>query len=73
MNNNLETMKISKLIDLLKKYQKELGDVPVFHQTDPECNGYGTIDHMSICYMDTNIGKAIFISPFHEYIEDELF
>ena len=43
MSDKLKTMKISELITLLKVYQKDLGDVPVFHQRDPEGNGFGTI------------------------------
>ena len=54
MSDKLKTMKISELITLLKVYQKDLGDVPVFHQRDPE-------------------GNAVFIMPYDEYIEDELF
>lgn len=69
----IKTMKVSELIELLGKYKKELGDIPVYHQTDPEGNGFGTIDKNSICYMETNNGKAVFISPYYEYIEDELF
>jgi hypothetical protein len=67
-------MKISELITLLKVYQKDLGDVPVFHQRDPEGNGFGTIHPRSLSYDDqTKVGTAVFIMPFDEYIEDELF
>ena len=70
----LQTMKISELITLLKVYQKDLGDVPVFHQRDPEGNGFGTINPRSIAYdSETKVGNAVFIFPFDEYIEDELF
>ena len=73
-NNRLQTMKISELITLLKVYQKDLGDVPVFHQRDPEGNGFGTIHPRSLSYDDqTTVGKAVFIMPFDEYIEDERF
>ena len=76
MAKKLKTMKISELITLLKAYQRENGDVPVFHQRDPEGNGYGTLDPQNIFYADktdTKIGKALFIAPFEEGIEDELF
>lgn len=70
----LKTLKLSELIALLTAYKKELGDVPVFHQTDPEGNGYGTLDAMSLYYdNETTVGTAVFIMPFEEYIEDKLY
>jgi len=72
--SRLQTMKISELITLLKAYQKDLGDVPVFHQRDPEGNGFGTIHPRSLSYdSETTVGNAVFIMPYDEYIEDELF
>lgn len=44
----MKTLKISKLIKILEAYRKELGDIPVFHQKDPEGNEFGTIDLRSI-------------------------
>lgn len=73
---SIETMKISELIAFLNAEKKRLGDVPVFHQSDPEGNGYGTINPRCIFYSDgtdTKIGKALFIAPFDEGIEDEIF
>lgn len=70
----LKTMKVSELIKVLQEYKKELGDIPVFHQTDPEGNGFGTINVDSISWTEgTNVGKAMFIFPYNENIEDELF
>ena len=70
----IKTMKISELIKELQEWKCEFGDVPVFHQADPEGNSYGTIDKRSFSYdSDTSIGTAIFIMPFEESIEDELF
>jgi len=72
--SRLQTMKISELITLLKVYQKENGDIPVFHQRDPECNGIGTIHPDSIhCDPSTSVGKVVMIHPYDEYIEDELY
>ena len=74
MVKELQTMRISELISLLSAYQKELGDVPVFHQRDPEGNGFGTINPRSLSWdSDTAVGKAVFIMPFNEGIEDYLF
>lgn len=74
MKDKLQTMTISELITLLKAYHRENGDIPVFHQRDPEGNGYGTIHPRSIyCDPSTKVGKAIMIHPFVEDIEDELF
>jgi hypothetical protein len=70
----LKTLKISQLIKILLEYHKQFGDIPVFHQSDTEGNSYGTIDEKSISYMDdTELGKAMFIAPYEEYIDDELF
>ena len=73
MAKKLKTMKISELITLLKAYQRENGDVPVFHQKDSEGNGFGTINPDSINY-DTNTkkDKAVIIHPFDEGIEEDL-
>lgn len=74
MVQELETMKISELVTLLLAYKKELGDIPVYHQRDPEGNGFGTIQPRSLSWAsDTAVGKAVFIMPFNEYIEDYLF
>lgn len=74
MVQELETMKISELVTLLLAYKKELGDIPVYHQRDPEGNGFGTIHPRSLSWAsDTTVGKAVFIMPFNEYIEDYLF
>lgn len=70
----IKTMKISELIKELNEWKCEFGDVPVFHQADPEGNSYGTIHKRSITYdNDTALGTAIFIMPFEEGIEDKLF
>ena len=74
MAKKLKTMKISELITLLKAYQRENGDVPVFHQKDSEGNGFGTINPDSIyCDPSTKVGKAVMIHPFDEGIEDDLY
>lgn len=70
----MKTLKISELIKILEAYRKELGDIPVFHQKDPEGNEFGTIDLRSISYdTDTKVGTAMFIYPFEENIDDKLF
>ena len=74
--SRLQTMKISELVAFLNAEKKRLGDVPVFHQRDPEGNGYGTLNPQNIFYADktdTKIGKALFIAPFDEGIEDDLY
>lgn len=70
---DVKTMKISELIGLLTAYKNKFGDIPVIHQADPEGNSYGTINPRSINYGETKIGKAVFIFPFEEDIEDKLF
>lgn len=70
----LETVRISELISILMEYKKEFGDIPVYHQRDPEGNGFGTLNARSISWTDeTTVGKAVFIYPWNEYIEDYLF
>ena len=74
MAQELETMRISDVVALLLAYKKEFGDIPVYHQRDPEGNGFGTIHPHSFSWDDhTAVGKAMFIMPFNEYIEDYLF
>lgn len=69
----IQTLRISELIKVLQEIKKEVGDVPVIHQRDPEGNGFGTIDACSICTGETEIGMAVFIEPYDEDIEDELY
>lgn len=74
--SKLQTMKISELVAFLNAEKKRLGDVPVFHQADPEGNSYGTLNTQHIFYAektDTKVGRALFIAPFVENIGDELF
>ena len=72
--NELQTMTVSDMIALLAAYKKEFGDIPVFHQKDPEGNGFGTITPRSFTWTsDTAVGTAVFIMPFNEGIEDYLF
>ena len=72
--SKLQTMKISELVAFLNAEKKRLGDVPVFHQEDPEGNGFGTIHPRSIyCDPSTKVGKAVMIHPFDEHIEDDLY
>ena len=74
MFNELKTMTISEFVTLLLAYKKELGDIPIYHQRDPEGNGYGTIQPRSLeWYGGTAVGKALFIMPFNEGIEEYLF
>lgn len=68
----MKTFKISELIKELEECKKELGDIPVIHQKDPEGNGFGTIQERSIGWDETKIGKTLFIMPFDEDIEEEL-
>ena len=69
----LKTLKLSELIALLTAFKKEIGDVPVFHQTDPEGNSFGTLAPRSFWYdSTTNVGKALFIMPFEEHIDEQL-
>ena len=70
----IKTMKISELIKELQDWKKEFGDIPVIHQSDPEGNSFGTLHKRSFSYdSDTSIGTALFICPFQEDIEDELY
>lgn len=69
----IKTLRISELIKELQKIKKQVGDVPVIHQRDPEGNGFGTIDACTVCSDDTEIGTAVFIFPYHEDIEEEIF
>lgn len=69
----IQTLRISELIKVLQAFKKEVGDVPVIHQRDPEGNGFGTIDECSICIGKTDIGTLLFIEPYQEDIEDELY
>lgn len=74
MKKEIKTMKINELIQELQDWKKEFGDIPVIHQSDPEGNSFGTIDKRSFSYdSDTTIGTALFICPFEEDIEDELY
>lgn len=76
MNDNLKTLKISEVIKVLQDYKNDLGDIPVFHQSDPEGNSFGTLHPRSFSYdTDTKVGTAMFICPFAEYVEvyDEIF
>ena len=74
MIKELETMRIDDVIGLLLAYKKEFGNIPVYHQRDPEGNGFGTLHPRSFSWdSDTAVGKAVFIMPFNEYIEDYLF
>lgn len=66
----MKTLRILELIKILLEYHKELGNIPVFHQTDPEGNQFGTITAKSISYdTDTKVGTAVFIYPFEENVE----
>ena len=68
----MKTMKVSEIIEMLTKFKNTIGDVPVFHQSDPEGNSFGTIQERSFSWDDsTKVGKAIFLCPFEEGIEDE--
>lgn len=69
----IQTLRISELIKVLQGIKKEIGDVPVIHQRDPEGNGFGTINARSICVSETEIGTTVFIEPYDEDIEEELY
>lgn len=69
----IQTLRISELIKILQGIKKQVGDIPVIHQRDPEGNGFGTIDINSISLDKTDIGTVLFIEPYHEDIEDELY
>ena len=69
----IKTMKISELIEQLEINKRAFGDIPVIHQSDPEGNSFGTIHERSIGYDDTSLGRTLFIMPFNEDIEEELF
>jgi hypothetical protein len=70
----LETLKVSELIGQLYQILKESGDLPVIHSRDEEGNGYNTVMHDSVCYMDTDkIGKVVCLFPYAEGIENEIF
>lgn len=69
----MKTLTLKQIIALLNAYKNKYGDMLVIHQTDPEGNGFGTIHPDSICCGDTSKGKALFIAPFEENIEEELF
>ena len=69
----IQTLRISELIKVLQAFKKEVGDIPVIHQRDPEGNGFGTIDINSISLDKTDIGTVLFIEPYQEDIEDELY
>lgn len=69
MNKEYDTLTISKLISVLNEYKRTLGDIQIFHQSDPEGNSFGTITERSIDWYDTQVGRALFIMPFEEGIE----
>lgn len=68
----IHSMKISEVIDVLEEYKNELGDIPVIHQGDPEGNYHGTLHPRSFAYCKTSIGNCLFICPFDEHIDKEL-
>lgn len=73
MAEQIKTCRISQLIYLLGKLKEQVGDVKVFHQTDPEGNSFGTIDptdvNNSFWYLtDTAQGKCITIHPHEENV-----
>lgn len=69
----IQTLRISELIKELQALKKKVGDIPVIHQRDPEGNGFGTINACSLSAEDTDIGTVLFIFPYDEDIEDELY
>ena len=69
----MKTLSLKQLIRLLKDCENKYGDMLVIHQTDPEGNGFGTIHPRSMYCSDTSKGKVLFIAPFEENIEEELF
>lgn len=72
----IDTIKVKDLIRLLRKFD---GELPVFHQTDPEGNSFGTIKNDSVYHSQVNRdgvgnGHAVFIAPYEENLDDnELF
>jgi hypothetical protein len=68
----MKTLTVGELIKKLERFPK---DTPVFHQTDPEGNSFGTIHESSVINMDIkeyNGSKiGVFIFPFDEYLNEE--
>ena len=69
----LKTLKISELIKVLEQFKKELGDMPIILESDPEGNSMGTISKDSIAWDKTKLGNTLFLFPFDEDIAYELF
>ena len=70
----VNTITLRGMIAKLYKIYEQYGDLPVYHQEDPEGNSFGTIDiQWSITLGETKQGNAIFISPYEENIDDKIF
>lgn len=74
MDKKLKTLKISELIRILQAYKNDLGDLPVIHSMDSECNSYNTISEQSLSYMYTDtLGNVFLICPWEENVDGDLF
>ena len=62
-------MKISEMIQHLTELKNMHGDIEVYHQSDPEGNGYGTITHDTIYTVGTI--PSVVIHPHEEYINED--
>lgn len=70
----VNTITLRGMIAKLYKAYEQYGDLPVYHQQDPEGNGFSTLDiQWSITIGETKQGNAIFIVPYEEGIEDKIF
>lgn len=68
----IKTMRISDVIRVMKAYKDIYGDMLVIHQGDPEGNYHGTLHPRSFAHCKTSIGNCLFICPFDEHIDDDL-
>ena len=69
----LKTLKISELIKILEQFKKELGDMPIILESDPEGNSMGTLNIETVTWDKTKLGNTLFLFPYDEDIEYELF
>lgn len=66
----MATLKVSELINLLQAVQKDMGDRPVYLSSDPEGNGYGSIQK------DYSVGedeaeKVLILYPCEQFADTE--
>lgn len=69
-------MKISELIKVLKDYKKEFGqDLEVIMASDPEGNGYGSIDKDFSVALEINKNEEgiLVIYPFNTFLVEDIF